>query len=454
MVCSRQSIGWGGLWRSCCPSCQIFGAVRFEPKRSFLDSPRERRCSCAVDFWHIVVKPRRRKTTRTHYRFWKSRWNNESVCDASGLGGFVRRYLSTKSLRITSNFFRCTMYLASHSVLCHCLVKQHATLRIRLSEWCQGTTKLTQARPGELIQWVTPESRSSAASNSGLISIGTQPRTADAWHHDSCRPCGVVTRDFSAIFDRLFDRLPVRISTSDLHHWILRKNIFHIRAYDFGVQFSFKTLKKKKTGVSFSTFEKYKKKKQQLRDLFVGTDFRVKSSHTGNWKSIELKSWWNLLSLAVFETGTPTQLESVWGHSGVFACVETSSVLKLWLCANGHKMFHLSAESQTSRKKLVQMTVDKKRHVKGEVRRKMNFIYVLGFVVLRDVVKVFPVSSPSFARKMTGRNRARSHSGAWRGLKTKWDLKFSRLSPTYLIRYLFIEVGATTPKLKLDAFQL
>ena len=49
----------------------------FEPKRSFLDSPRERRCSCAVDFWHIVVKPRRRKTTRTYYRFWKSRWNNE-----------------------------------------------------------------------------------------------------------------------------------------------------------------------------------------------------------------------------------------------------------------------------------------------------------------------------------------------------------------------------------------
>ena len=49
---------------------------------------------------------------------------------------------------------------------------------------------------------------------------------------------------------------------------------------------------------------------------------------------------------------------------------------------------------------------------KGEVRRKMNFMYVLGFVVLRDVVKVFPVSSPSFARKMTGRNQARSHSGA------------------------------------------
>ena len=96
-----------------------------------------------------------------------------------------------------------------------------------------------KADPGELIQWVTPVSRSSAASNSGLIRIGTQPRTADAWHHDSCRPRGVVTRDFSAIFDRLFDRLPVRISTSDLHHWILRKKTFHIRAYDFGVQFSF-----------------------------------------------------------------------------------------------------------------------------------------------------------------------------------------------------------------------
>ena len=48
---------------------------------------------------------------------------------------------------------------------------------------------------------------------------------------------------------------------------------------------------------------------------------------------------------------------------------------------------------------------------KGEVRRKMNFTCVFGFVVLRDVVKVFPVSSSSFARKTTGRNRARSHSG-------------------------------------------
>ena len=42
----------------------------------------------------------------------------------------------------------------------------------------------------------------------------------------------------------------------------------------------------------------------------------------------------------------------------------------------------------------------------------MNFTYVLGFVVVRDVIKVFPVSSSLFVRKTTGRNQARSHSGA------------------------------------------
>ena len=50
--------------------------------------------------------------------------------------------------------------------------------------------------------------------------------------------------------------------------------------------------------------------------------------------------------------------------------------------------------------------------LKGEVGRQMNFTYVLGFAELRDVVKVFPVNSSLFARKRTGRNRARSHSGA------------------------------------------
>ena len=68
-------------------------------------------------------------------------------CDASGLGGFVRRYLHTRNLRITSNF-RCTMYLVSHSALCQCLVKQHSrndkTKNISQILHCQCTTKLTQ----------------------------------------------------------------------------------------------------------------------------------------------------------------------------------------------------------------------------------------------------------------------------------------------------------------------
>ena len=41
----------------------------------------------------------------------------------------------------------------------------------------------------------------------------------------------------------------------------------------------------------------------------------------------------------------------------------------------------------------------------------MNFTYMLEFVVLRDVVEVFPVSSSSFARTTTRKNRARNHSG-------------------------------------------
>ena len=229
MVCSRQSIGWGGLWRSCCPSCQIFGAVRFEPKRSFLDSPRERRCPCAVDFWHTVVKPWRRKTTRTYYRFWKSRWNNE--LRSIGFGWLRSPTSINQESEDNIELLPLYLYLASHSVhvLCHCLVKQHSRndkkKKKKKKKDCQMSV-CRKADLGELIQWVTPESRSSAASNSGLIRIGTQPRTADAWHHDSCRPRSVVTRDFSAMIDSLFDRLPVRISTSDLHHWILRKKSF------------------------------------------------------------------------------------------------------------------------------------------------------------------------------------------------------------------------------------
>ena len=144
MVCSRQSIGWGGLWRSCCPSCQIFGAVRFEPKRSFLDSPRERRCSCAVDFWHIVVKPRRRKTNRTYYRFWKSRWNNELRCIGFG---WLRSPISINQesednielfpLYHVPCVTRCTLWLSCQTTLTK---RQKKKKNVR----CQCTTKPTQ----------------------------------------------------------------------------------------------------------------------------------------------------------------------------------------------------------------------------------------------------------------------------------------------------------------------
>ena len=223
MVCSRQSIGWGGLWRSCCPSCQIFGAVRFEPKRSFLDSPWERRCSCAVDFWHIVVKPRRRKTTQTYYRFWKSRWNNELRCIGFG---WLRSPVSINQ-ESEDNIELLPLYHVPCVTLCTLSLSCQTTLTKRKKKKkkkkdCQMSV-CHKADPGELIQWVTHESRLSAASNSGLIRIGTQPRTADAWHQWLMPAARRRHPRFFGHFDCLFDRLPVRISTSDLYHWILRK---------------------------------------------------------------------------------------------------------------------------------------------------------------------------------------------------------------------------------------
>ena len=53
-------------------------------------------------------------------------------CDASGMGGFVRRYLSTRNLRITSNFFRCTPRTLCHTlycILCHCSCQTTLTKR-------------------------------------------------------------------------------------------------------------------------------------------------------------------------------------------------------------------------------------------------------------------------------------------------------------------------------------
>ena len=149
MVCSRQSIGWGGLWRSCCRSCQIFGAVRFaiEPKRSFLGSPRERRCSCAVDFWHIVVKffkPWRRKTTRTYHRFWKSRWKNELRCIGFG---WLRSPISINQ-ESEDNIELLLLYHVLCVTLCTPSLSCRTTLTKRQKKYlfvrCQCTTKLTQ----------------------------------------------------------------------------------------------------------------------------------------------------------------------------------------------------------------------------------------------------------------------------------------------------------------------
>ena len=132
------------------------------------------------------------------------------------------------------------MYLASHSVLCqcHCLVKQHSrndkkrkknifdiSVPQSWPRWAHSVshTRVTVERS---IKFGIDQNRDAAA-NCWRLAPWLMP--AARRRHPR----------FSAIFDSLFDRLPVRISTSDLHHWILLKKIFHIRAYDFGVQFSF-----------------------------------------------------------------------------------------------------------------------------------------------------------------------------------------------------------------------
>ena len=46
---------------------------------------------------------------------------------------------------------------------------------------------------------------------------------------------------------------------------------------------------------------------------------------------------------------------------------------------------------ESKKKPLTEILKQYYQALKGEVRKKMNFIYVLGFVVSRDVVKVFPV---------------------------------------------------------------
>ena len=91
----------------CCPSCQIFGAVRFEPNRSFLDSPRERRHAVHVRLTSGTSSSNREEERPPeptyHITGFGSRAGTTN-CDASGLGGFVRRYLSTRNLELQRMF--------------------------------------------------------------------------------------------------------------------------------------------------------------------------------------------------------------------------------------------------------------------------------------------------------------------------------------------------------------
>ena len=84
-----------------------------------------RRCSCAVDFWHIVVKPRRRKTTRTYCRFWKSRWNNELRCIGFG---WLRSPISVNQ-ESEDNIELLPLYHVPCVTLCHCSCQTTLTKR-------------------------------------------------------------------------------------------------------------------------------------------------------------------------------------------------------------------------------------------------------------------------------------------------------------------------------------
>ena len=122
MVCSRQTIGWDGLWRACCPSCQNFGAIRFEPKRSFLESARTTLFKCS---WLLAHRRQTaKKTTRTYCRFWKSRWNNELRFIRFGwLRSPISIYQESEdSIELLPRYHVPCVTLCS-SVLCHRLVK-------------------------------------------------------------------------------------------------------------------------------------------------------------------------------------------------------------------------------------------------------------------------------------------------------------------------------------------
>ena len=180
MVCSRQSIGWGGLWRSCYPSCQIFGAVRSEPKLPWLST----RTTLFMCSWLLA---HRRQTTKKKDHpnvlpvlevFFFAGTTN---CDASGLE-WLRSPISINQ-ESEDNIELLPLYHVDLPCVTLCTLSLSCQTTLTKRQKKKKKKKIADVCvPQSWPRWVTHESRSSAASNPGLIRIGTQPRTADAWH--------------------------------------------------------------------------------------------------------------------------------------------------------------------------------------------------------------------------------------------------------------------------------
>ena len=166
-------------------------------------------------------------------------------CDASGLGGFVCRYLSCNQ-ESEDNIELLPLYhvdyLASHPVLCHCLVKQHSRndkkkKKKKKMVRCQCTTKLTQVssfseshpshgRARHQIRDLSESGRSRE-----LLTPGTMT------HASRAASSPEIFRPFLTVCLTVF---PFEFQPRTFTIGFYEKKIFHIRAYDFGVQFSFK----------------------------------------------------------------------------------------------------------------------------------------------------------------------------------------------------------------------
>ena len=105
-------------------------------------------CSSAIDFWQIVVKPQRRKTTRTYCRFWKSRWNNELRCIGFG---WLRSPISIYQ-ESEDNIELLPLYHVPCVTLCTLSPSCQTTLTKRQEKKGCQMSVYHKADPGELIQ--------------------------------------------------------------------------------------------------------------------------------------------------------------------------------------------------------------------------------------------------------------------------------------------------------------